>query len=63
MTSRAKLGFSDFDETERKAFEPVPQVLVRRLQDSGRMSLYVASHAGAIRGMAEGRGRGAARRS
>jgi alpha-ketoglutarate-dependent 2,4-dichlorophenoxyacetate dioxygenase len=52
MTSRARLGFSDFDEAERKAFEPVPQVLVRRLQDSGRMSLYLASHAGAIRGMA-----------
>jgi alpha-ketoglutarate-dependent 2,4-dichlorophenoxyacetate dioxygenase len=53
MTSRAKLGFSDFDEGERKAFAPVPQVLVRRLQDSGRMSLYIASHAGAIRGMAD----------
>jgi alpha-ketoglutarate-dependent 2,4-dichlorophenoxyacetate dioxygenase len=53
MTSRARLGFSDFDEAERKAFEPVPQVLVRRLQDSGRMSLYLASHAGAIRGMAK----------
>jgi alpha-ketoglutarate-dependent 2,4-dichlorophenoxyacetate dioxygenase len=53
MTSRAKLGFSDFDESEREAFKPVPQVLVRRLQDSGRMSLYVASHAGAIRGMAD----------
>ena len=53
MTSRAKLGFTDFDETERKAFEPVPQVLARRLQDSGRMSLYLASHAGAIRGMAK----------
>ncbi|MEI6201153.1 MAG: TauD/TfdA family dioxygenase [Enhydrobacter sp.] len=53
MTSRAKLGFSDFNDDERKAFEPVPQVLVRRLQDSGRMSLYVASHAGAIRGMAK----------
>lgn len=52
MTSRARLGFTDFDETERKSFEPVPQVLVRRLQDSGRMSLYLASHAGAIRGMA-----------
>ncbi len=51
MTSRARLGFRDFDETERNAFEPVPQVLVRRLQDSGRMSLYLASHAGAIRGM------------
>jgi alpha-ketoglutarate-dependent 2,4-dichlorophenoxyacetate dioxygenase len=53
MTSRARLGFSDFDETEREAFKPVPQVLVRRLQDSGRMSLYIASHAGAIRGMAD----------
>lgn len=53
MTSRSKLGFSDWDETERKAFEPVPQVIARRLQDSGRMSLYLASHAGTIRGMAK----------
>ncbi len=52
-TSRAKLGFSDFDDSEREAFKPVPQVLVRRLQVSGRMSLYIASHAGAIRGMAD----------
>lgn len=51
MTSRARLGFTDFDEEERRAFAPVPQVLVRRLPDSGRMSLYLASHAGAIRGM------------
>ncbi len=51
MTSRGKLGFKDFDESERAAFAPVPQVLVRRLPDSGRMSLYIASHAGAIRGM------------
>jgi len=51
MTSRARLGFADFDENERKEFEPVPQVLARRLPDSDRMSLYVASHAGAIRGM------------
>jgi alpha-ketoglutarate-dependent 2,4-dichlorophenoxyacetate dioxygenase len=53
MTSRARLGFTDFDEAERKAFEPVPQVLARRLPDSGRMSLYLASHAGTIRGMAK----------
>ena len=53
MTSRAKLGFGDFDEDERKAFEPVPQVLARRLPDSSRMSLYIASHAGSIRGMAK----------
>ena len=53
MHSRAKLGFGDFDESEREAFEPVPQVMVRRLQDSGRMSLYIASHIGAIRGLAD----------
>lgn len=53
MTSRAKLGFTDFDESEREAFRPVPQVVTRRLPDSGRMSLYIASHAGAIRGMAD----------
>lgn len=53
MTSRAKLGFTDFDESEREAFRPVPQVVARRLPDSGRMSLYIASHAGAIRGMAD----------
>ena len=51
MTSRARLGFADFDDNERKAFAPVPQVIVRRLQDSSRMSLYLASHAGSIRGM------------
>jgi alpha-ketoglutarate-dependent 2,4-dichlorophenoxyacetate dioxygenase len=51
MTSRGRLGFSDFNEAERKAFEPVPQVIARRLPDSGRMSLYLASHAGSIRGM------------
>ena len=57
MTSRAKLGFADFDESERQAFAPVPQVLVRKLPDSGRMSLYIASHAGAIRGMADAEAR------
>jgi alpha-ketoglutarate-dependent 2,4-dichlorophenoxyacetate dioxygenase len=53
MHSRARLGFTDFDEAEKKAFQPVPQVLVRRLQDSGRMSLYLASHAGAISGLSK----------
>jgi alpha-ketoglutarate-dependent 2,4-dichlorophenoxyacetate dioxygenase len=53
MTSRARLGFSDFNDDERRAFAPVPQVLARRLPDSGRMSLYLASHAGSIRGMAK----------
>jgi alpha-ketoglutarate-dependent 2,4-dichlorophenoxyacetate dioxygenase len=53
MHSRAKLGFGDFDDSEREAFRPVPQVMVRRLQDSGRMSLYIASHIGSIRGMGD----------
>ena len=57
MTSRAKLGFTDFDDSEREAFKAVPQVLVRRLQDSSRMSLYMASHAGSIRGMADAEAR------
>jgi alpha-ketoglutarate-dependent 2,4-dichlorophenoxyacetate dioxygenase len=57
MTSRAKMGFTDFDDTERQSFKPVPQVVVRRLQDSGRMSLYLASHAGSIRGMDDGEAR------
>jgi alpha-ketoglutarate-dependent 2,4-dichlorophenoxyacetate dioxygenase len=51
MTSRAPAGLHRLRRDERKAFEPVPQVLARRLPDSGRMSLYVASHAGTIRGM------------
>ena len=36
---------------------PVPQVLVRTLADSGRKSLYLASHAGRILGMPEPEGR------
>ncbi len=51
MTSRAKLGFSDWSPEELEAFRPVPQVLCRTLPDSGRTSLYLASHAGDIVGM------------
>jgi alpha-ketoglutarate-dependent 2,4-dichlorophenoxyacetate dioxygenase len=36
---------------------PVPQVLVRTLPESGRKSLYLASHAGHIFGMPEAEGR------
>ncbi len=51
FTSRAKLGFADFSDEERAGLPPVPQVLVRTLPDSGRKSLYLASHAGRIFGM------------
>jgi len=49
--SRSTIGFTDFADAERAALPPVPQRLVRRHPGSGRMSLYLASHAMAIRGM------------
>ena len=51
MWSRATIGFMDYSEEERAALPPVPQRLVRRHPGSGRMTLYLASHAQAIRGM------------
>jgi alpha-ketoglutarate-dependent 2,4-dichlorophenoxyacetate dioxygenase len=57
FTSRARLGFSNFSDEERKGMPPVPQVLVRTIPESGRKSLYLASHAGRIFGMPEPEGR------
>ena len=57
FNSRARIGFTDFVEAERKNLPPVPQALVRRHADSGRRHLYLASHAGRILGMAEAEGR------
>ena len=57
FNSRAKLGFTNFSDEERQGLPPVPQVLVRTLPDSGRKSLYLASHAGRIFGMPEQEGR------
>ena len=51
MYSRRKLGFSDFSEEENENLPPVPQAMVRRHPGSGRMGLYLASHAGRILGM------------
>ena len=53
MYSRKKLGFTDFSDEESQMLPPVPQVLVRRHAGSGRMGLYLASHAGRIFGMTE----------
>ena len=53
MYSRARLGFTDFSDEERQTYPPVPQTVVRRHAGSGRMGLYVASHAGRIFGMAD----------
>lgn len=56
-TSRRRSGFADFTADEGRRLPPVPQVLVRTIPQNGRKSLYVASHAGRIFGMAEEAGR------
>ncbi len=50
LFSRAAIGFDTFTEDERVRFAPVPQRLVRRHPVTGRKSLFLASHAGAIVG-------------
>ncbi len=51
MYSRGSLGFLDYTDEEKRMFKPVLQRLVRRHPVTGRKSLYLASHAGAIIGM------------
>jgi alpha-ketoglutarate-dependent 2,4-dichlorophenoxyacetate dioxygenase len=51
MYSRGSLGMQDYSEDERRMFRPVRQRLVRTHPVSGRKSLYLSSHAGAIIGM------------
>src|SRR5438128_840927 len=48
--SRQQLGFTDFTDEERARFAPVRQRLVRTHPVTGRKSLYLSSHAGAIVG-------------
>ena len=57
FNSRARLGFTNFSDEERREMPPVPQVVVRTIPESGRKSLYLASHAGRIFGMPENEGR------
>src|SRR6476660_874254 len=51
MYSRGSLGFLDYTDEEKAMFKPVRQRLVRSHPVTGRKSLYLASHAGAIVGM------------
>ncbi len=51
MYSRGSLGFLDYSDEEKAMFRPVRQRLVRRHPVTGRKSLYLSSHAGAILGM------------
>lgn len=48
--SRGLLGFDDFTEAERLKWAPVRQRLVRRHPRTGRLSLFLSSHAGTIEG-------------
>lgn len=50
LYSRRLIGFSNFTEEERERMRPVRQRLVRTHPDTGRKSLYLASHAGEIVG-------------
>ena len=50
MYSREAIGFTDLTPEERAAFRPVRQRLVRTHPVTGRKSLFLSSHAGAIEG-------------
>src|SRR5262249_23105318 len=51
MYSRGSLGFLDYSDEEKAMFKPVLQPLLRGHPQTGRKSLYLASHAGAIVGL------------
>jgi alpha-ketoglutarate-dependent 2,4-dichlorophenoxyacetate dioxygenase len=55
--SRRKSGFAEFNADESRRLPPVPQVLVRTIPQSGRKSLYLASHIGRVFEMPEAKGR------
>jgi len=57
MYSRGSLGFLDYTDEEKEMFKPVLQRLVRTHPVHGRKSLYLSSHAGAVRGMSMPEGR------
>jgi alpha-ketoglutarate-dependent 2,4-dichlorophenoxyacetate dioxygenase len=48
--SREAIGFNELSDEERAAFRPVRQPLVRTHPVTGRKSLFIAAHAGAIEG-------------
>ncbi len=50
LYSRGTIGFTDFSPEEMASFKPVRQRLVRTHPETGRKSLFLSSHAGAIVG-------------
>ncbi len=57
LHSRSKIGFTQFTKAERKNLPPALQVLVRTGPESGRTSLYLASHIVRILDYPEEKGR------
>jgi alpha-ketoglutarate-dependent 2,4-dichlorophenoxyacetate dioxygenase len=57
MYSRGSLGFLEYTDDEKAMFKPVLQRLVRTHPVHRRKSLYLSSHAGAVRGMSMPEGR------
>jgi alpha-ketoglutarate-dependent 2,4-dichlorophenoxyacetate dioxygenase len=55
--SRARIGFTDFSEEEIDSMPPVPQVMVRRISEAGRKTLYLAAHAGRVFGLPDEAGK------
>ena len=53
LYSRKRIGFTTFTDEEMTAFAPVRRPLVRTIPESGRESLYIASHIGRIGGMTD----------
>src|SRR5438477_10345467 len=51
MYSRGSLGFTEYTDDEKQMVKPVLQRLVRTHPVHRRKSLYLSSHAGAIKGM------------
>lgn len=50
FASRAKIGFTDFSDEERRTLPPVRRSIVRIHPGSGRKTLYLASHASHVIG-------------
>jgi alpha-ketoglutarate-dependent 2,4-dichlorophenoxyacetate dioxygenase len=55
--SRARIGFTDFSQEEIDSMPPVPQVMVRRISEAGRKTLYLAAHAGRVFGLPDEAGK------
>lgn len=54
--SRARIGFTNFSQQEIESMPPVPQAVVRRIPQTGRKTLYLASHARHIIGLPDPEG-------